>query len=134
VVKRLLNLFHREFSGVHQAAFLLAGAGILADILALLRDRLLASTFGAGRSLDIYFVSFRVPDFLYTATLLIAANTALIPILLKKFFVFKINNGSAILRIQLTRRNLSVLSMKELKAKPYLSILDLTLARIMVIK
>ncbi|MBI2628383.1 MAG: hypothetical protein HYW71_03125 [Candidatus Niyogibacteria bacterium] len=85
MVKRLFQLFHREFSGLHQAAFLLAGAGILADILALFRDRLLASTFGASRALDIYFISFRVPDFLYTATLLIAANTALIPILLKKF-------------------------------------------------
>ena len=85
MVKRLFQLFHREFSDLHQAAFLLAGAGILADILALFRDRLLASAFGAGRALDIYFVSFRVPDFLYTATLLIAANTALIPILLRKF-------------------------------------------------
>lgn len=85
MVKKLFQLFHREFSGLHQAAFLLAGAGLLADILALFRDRLLASTFGAGRALDIYFVSFRVPDFLYTATLLIAANTALIPIFLKKF-------------------------------------------------
>ena len=85
MVKKLFQLFHREFSGLHQAAFLLAGAGLLADLLALFRDRLLASTFGADRALDIYFVSFRVPDFLYTATLLIAANTALIPILLKKF-------------------------------------------------
>ncbi|MEK7133107.1 MAG: lipid II flippase MurJ [Patescibacteria group bacterium] len=85
MVKKLFQLFHREFSGLHQAAFLLAGAGLLADLLALFRDRLLASTFGADRALDIYFVSFRVPDFLYTTTLLIAANTALIPILLKKF-------------------------------------------------
>ncbi len=85
MASRFFNLFHKEFSGVHQAAFLLATAGILADVLALVRDRLLASTFGAGRTLDIYFASFRVPDFLYTLSLLIAANTALIPILLKKF-------------------------------------------------
>ncbi|MBI5045756.1 MAG: hypothetical protein HZC14_02000 [Candidatus Niyogibacteria bacterium] len=85
MVSRFFNLFHKEFSGVHQAAFLLATAGILADVLALARDRLLASTFGAGRTLDIYFAAFRVPDFLYTMSLLIAANTALIPILLKKF-------------------------------------------------
>jgi putative peptidoglycan lipid II flippase len=84
LVKRLINYLHSEFSGLHQAAMLLAVAGFGADILALARDRLFAATFGAGHELDVYFAAFRVPDMIYTLTLLFAANTAIIPILFKK--------------------------------------------------
>ncbi|MBI5742407.1 MAG: murein biosynthesis integral membrane protein MurJ [Candidatus Niyogibacteria bacterium] len=84
MVQRLINYFHKEFGSLHQAALLLGAAGIGADILALARDRLFASIFGAGRELDLYFAAFRVPDLIYTLTLLFAANTAIIPILLKR--------------------------------------------------
>lgn len=79
-----MGIFDRELKRVTEAAFLLAGAGILADLLALWRDRLLAFEFGASRTLDLYYVSFRVPDFIYTLSLFFAASTALIPILLSK--------------------------------------------------
>src|SRR3989338_10992020 len=85
MVENLLKFFGRELKSVPQAAFLLAVSGILADILALLRDRLLASEFGASRALDLYYVSFRIPDFIYTFSLFFAASTAVIPILLEKF-------------------------------------------------
>lgn len=84
MVRRLLQFVNQELSGIHQAAFLLAGASLFSKFLALYRDRLLASTFGAGRALDIYYVSFRLPDLLYTFSLFFAASTALIPIFLKK--------------------------------------------------
>lgn len=85
MVTRIFSFFSREQKGVHQAAFLLAISGILADILALFRDRLLASHYGASRALDLYYVSFRIPDFIYTLSLLFAASTALIPIILDRF-------------------------------------------------
>jgi putative peptidoglycan lipid II flippase len=85
MVQNLLKFFGREWGSVHQAAFLLAFAGILAKLLALYRDRLLAIEFGASRPLDLYYVAFRVPDFIYTFSLFFAASTALIPILLEKF-------------------------------------------------
>jgi len=84
VIARLSHFFEREFTGVHQAAFLLAFTTILAKVLALVRDRMLASTFGAGEALDIYYASFRIPDFVYTLSLFIAASTALIPLLLER--------------------------------------------------
>ena len=84
MVKKFLNYFHKEFNDLHHTALILAVAGMGADVLALFRDRLFASIFGAGRELDIYFAAFRVPDLIYTITLLFAANTAIIPILLKK--------------------------------------------------
>lgn len=84
VIARLSHFFEREFTGVHQAAFLLAVTTIFAKVLALIRDRMLASTFGAGEALDIYYASFRIPDFVYTLSLFVAASTALIPLLLER--------------------------------------------------
>lgn len=82
---KLPKIFHADLSDVHHAAFWLGFFGILADILGLLRDRLLAGTFGASRELDIYYAAFRAPDFLYTMLLLLTASTAIIPVFLKNF-------------------------------------------------
>ena len=51
--------------GLHQAAYVLALFAFGSQLLALLRDRMLAHEFGAGASLDIYYAAFRVPDLLY---------------------------------------------------------------------
>ena len=83
MVGRLLRVFNREWSGLHEAAFLLAGTAILSQVLGLLRDRLLAGHFGAGESLDIYYAAFRVPDFLYASLASFVAVTVLIPFLLE---------------------------------------------------
>ncbi|MDO8521242.1 MAG: lipid II flippase MurJ [bacterium] len=84
MVGRLLRVFNREWSGLHEAAFLLAGTAILSQVLGLFRDRLLAEHFGAGGELDIYYAAFRVPDFLYASLASFVAVTVLIPFLLEK--------------------------------------------------
>ncbi|MFC1625323.1 murein biosynthesis integral membrane protein MurJ [Patescibacteria group bacterium] len=81
---KFFRFLNREINGLHQAAFLLASASIGAKLLAILRDRLLASTFGAGKTLDIYYASFRVPDLLYVFSLFLVSVTALIPLFLEK--------------------------------------------------
>jgi len=63
---------------------LLAFASIGAKLLAVLRDRLLAGSFGADRALDIYYASFRLPDLLYVLSLFLVSTTALIPLFLEK--------------------------------------------------
>lgn len=83
-MERFFRFFGKEIAGLHQAAFLLASATVGAKILALLRDRLLASSFGAGKTLDIYYASFRIPDFFYVFSLFLVSATALIPIFLSK--------------------------------------------------
>lgn len=85
--KFLLKLFHQELGGLHRAAVVLAGSSILSGLLGLLRDRLLAGTFGAGQMLDIYYAAFKIPDFLYIISLSIASVTVLIPMLLEKLSV-----------------------------------------------
>ena len=83
-MNKILSLFNKEINGLHQAAFLLAFASVGAKVLAILRDRLLASSFGAGKSLDIFYASFRLPDLLYVFSLFLVSITALIPVFLEK--------------------------------------------------
>ena len=84
MVQRILKLFHREFGGLHKAALLLAMSAGVSSLLGLFRDRLLAGTFGAGRSLDIYYASFRIPDLLYNVVALsLVSVTVLIPLFLE---------------------------------------------------
>ncbi|OGZ05691.1 MAG: hypothetical protein A2762_02535 [Candidatus Lloydbacteria bacterium RIFCSPHIGHO2_01_FULL_54_11] len=84
MVGRLLRVFNREWSGLHEAAFLLAGTAILSQVLGLLRDRMLAANFGAGVTLDVYYAAFRVPDLLYASLASFVAVTVLIPFLLER--------------------------------------------------
>ena len=81
MVSALASLVQRRWSGLHQAAFLLALSSLASQFLALLRDRLLASTFGAGRTLDLYYTAFRIPDLVYVTIASFVSVTILIPIL-----------------------------------------------------
>lgn len=65
MVKRVLQMVYREVRGLHQAAYVLALFAFGSQILALIRDRLLAHQFGAGFELDIYYAAFRIPDLMY---------------------------------------------------------------------
>ena len=84
MVRRFFLAFHKEILGVHEAAFLLGLASVGAKILALFRDRILAGTFGAGSTLDVYFAAFRIPDFLYAGSLLLTTSAVIVPLLLRR--------------------------------------------------
>ena len=83
MVRRVLKLWHKEWNGLHQAAFLLALASLASQLLGLLRDRLLAGTFGAGLNLDIYYTAFRIPDLVYVSIASFVSVTVLIPYIAK---------------------------------------------------
>jgi putative peptidoglycan lipid II flippase len=70
-----------EVRGMHQAAYVLAGFALGSQILALIRDRLLASAFGAGHTLDLYYAAFRIPDFLFATVASLLSLYALLPVL-----------------------------------------------------
>jgi putative peptidoglycan lipid II flippase len=61
----MLGLVYREINGLHQAAYVLALFAFGSQLLALVRDRILAAQFGADVTLDIYYAAFRIPDLLY---------------------------------------------------------------------
>ena len=59
---------------------LIAFAGIVSRFLGFLRDRILASQFGAGDVLDAYYAAFRVPDTIYSLLVLGALSAAFVPV------------------------------------------------------
>lgn len=81
-------MLNREISGLHEAAYLLGVFAILSQILALLRDRLFASTFGASRVLDLYYASFRIPDLIFVSIASMVSVSVLVP-----FFINKLKEG-----------------------------------------
>lgn len=81
MVKKLFSLFSREWSGLHEAAFLLGLFALLSQVLALFRDRLLAHVFGASQTLDIYYAAFRIPDLVFAGVASFMSALVFIPIL-----------------------------------------------------
>lgn len=84
MVKSLWKFINKEISGLHQAAYLLGAFAILSTILALVRDRLLAYTFGASHTLDLYYAAFRIPDFIFVSIGSLVSISVLIPFFMEK--------------------------------------------------
>jgi len=84
MIRKIFNpkliLDSQPASSVISAAFIITLAGLFSRILGLLRDRLLASTFGAGDVLDVYYAAFRIPDLIYNILILGALGAAFIPV------------------------------------------------------
>ena len=81
MVRSLITAVSREVRGMHEAAYVLAAFALGSQLLALVRDRMLASTFGASHTLDLYYVAFRIPDFLFATVASLLSLYALLPVL-----------------------------------------------------
>ena len=81
MVRRIFGFLTQEIRGLHEAAYLLALLAFLSQLLALVRDRLLAASFGAGHTLDVYYAAFRIPDFLFVTIASLLSLYALMPVL-----------------------------------------------------
>src|SRR3989344_944847 len=88
MVEKILNLLNKEIGGLQEGAMLLGSSAVASQILALIRDRLFASTFGASGTLDVYYASFRIPDFIFVSIASFVSVTVLIP-----FLIDRINKG-----------------------------------------
>lgn len=77
-------MFNKEVSGLHQAAYLLGLFAVLSQTLALFRDRILASLFGASQTLDIYYAAFRVPDIVFATVASLVSVSVVIPFLVER--------------------------------------------------
>ncbi len=84
MVKRLFRLLSHEQHGLHEAALLLGFFTLLSQLLGFLRDRLLASHFAAGATLDLYYAAFRVPDFIFIWGASAVSLSVLIPFLSRR--------------------------------------------------
>jgi putative peptidoglycan lipid II flippase len=70
---------YSEIRGLHQAAYILALFAFGSQLLALVRDRLLAHTFGAGNELDIYYTAFKLPDLMFALFASVLSVYVLLP-------------------------------------------------------
>jgi putative peptidoglycan lipid II flippase len=82
--QRISALINTSFHGVQQAALVVSVFTLASQILGLLRDRLLAGTYGAGASLYIYYTAFRIPDILFVAVASFFSFTILIPFFIER--------------------------------------------------
>ncbi len=90
MVRRVIKMMYKEVRGLHQAAYVLALFAFGSQLLALIRDRMLAHQFGAGAELDVYYAAFRIPDLLYV----LFASTLSVYVLIP-FVVSRINGDDA---------------------------------------
>ena len=79
-IERLWRWSERPIETLGGAAFIIALAGVASRVLGFIRDRLLASSFGAGDVLDAYYAAFRLPDLVYGFLVLGALSAAFIPV------------------------------------------------------
>lgn len=84
MVRRALSLVYSEIRGLHQAAYLLALFAFGSQILAIVRDRTLAHTFGAGGELDLYYAAFRIPDLMFVLFSSVLSVYVLLPFVEKR--------------------------------------------------
>lgn len=78
--EQVSKIFNSKTKSFTSAAFLLGISTALSGFLGLIRDRLLASHFGAGPSLDVYFAAFRIPDLVYGIVVAGGIGAAFLPL------------------------------------------------------
>ena len=77
MIQKFLN---SQTKSISSASLILAISYLASAFLGLIRDRLLAGTFGAGSELDVYYTAFTVPDFVALILIFGAISAAVIPI------------------------------------------------------
>lgn len=80
-MRRFFQVLHSEIRGLHEAAYLLGLFALLSQLLGLVRDRLLAGSFGAGDTLDVYYAAFKFPDLVFVGIASVVSIYVLIPFL-----------------------------------------------------
>ena len=84
MVQKFIGFLYKETKTLNQAAFLLGFFAILSQVLAFLRDRLLAHIFGVSSDLDIYYAAFRIPDFIFVTVASVVSISVLVPFIIEK--------------------------------------------------
>lgn len=79
MVRKILSTLTAPIRGLHQAAYLLAALTLASQVLALVRDRIFAHSFGAGEVLDLYYAAFKIPDLVFALVASLVSAYVLIP-------------------------------------------------------
>ncbi|HCM68255.1 MAG: murein biosynthesis integral membrane protein MurJ [Candidatus Kerfeldbacteria bacterium RIFCSPLOWO2_01_FULL_48_11] len=84
------KIWLRITTTVTGGAIIIATASVASRLLGLIRDRMLASMYGAGETLDAYYAAFKLPDLIFNILVLGALSSAFIPV----FVRYLVKNGS----------------------------------------
>jgi len=74
------RFFQHQTKNITAAGFILFLSTVVSALLGIIRNRLLASNFGMGLKLDIYFASLKIPSFITTVLVMDAISVAIIPL------------------------------------------------------
>src|SRR3989344_6764042 len=76
-----MNLENPKISSdIFRGSITLAVFSMVSGLMGLFRDHILASHFGAGEMLDIYYAAFKIPDFIFNLIIIGAVSSAFIPV------------------------------------------------------
>lgn len=78
-----MNLLNIKSKTVEKSAMIIGFFTLISSVLGILRNTLLASYLGSGRNIDIYYASFRIPDFIFNIFIMGAVTAGLIPLFSK---------------------------------------------------
>lgn len=79
-IKKFFFNINKESQTITSAAIIIGGLSLVSRLLGIFRDRILASQFGVGDTLDVYYAAFRLPDLVYNLLILGAISAGLIPV------------------------------------------------------
>ncbi len=85
MIMRFSQVFNSETKGITSAAALVGISSAISALLGIVRDRLLASRFGASAELDVYLAAFRIPDFVYGIIIVGGITAAFLPVFSEYF-------------------------------------------------
>ena len=81
----LNKILNSQTNSIGAAAGILAISALISRVLGVVRDWLLAKTFGAGPELDVYFAAFRIPDLVYNILIAGGVIVAFLPLFSEYF-------------------------------------------------
>src|SRR3989338_55267 len=82
-MRRIGHFFNYASVGVIGGAVILSVASLASRGLGFLRNALLAAEFGAGPTLDAYFLAFRLPDLVINLLFVGALSAGFVPVFIK---------------------------------------------------
>lgn len=80
----MFKFLNFETKNINFAVLILGVCSFISALLGFIRDRLLAGKFGLGKELDIYYASFKIPDFISMTLIVGALGSAILPIFSEK--------------------------------------------------
>jgi putative peptidoglycan lipid II flippase len=78
-----MNFLNKKTNTVEKSAIIIGFFTLLSSFLGIFRNSLLAIYLGSGRNIDIYYASFRIPDFIFNIFIMGAVTAGLIPLFSK---------------------------------------------------